>query len=88
MMPSLLKPRSLLTLVSEGRDALPWLRGVTSWYPRVKLGAVQFDIDRIERELAAEFAVDTTRPLLEDLARLNAERDLLARKLAEQKVAA
>ena len=58
-------------------------RRVRRWYLQFRLGAVTFDIDRIERELAQEFATEGTGPLAKNLDRLIAEREGLLAKLEQ-----
>jgi hypothetical protein len=59
------------------------LRQLRRWYLRFKLRAVTFDIDKIERELAHEFATKDIEPLVKDLERLSAERERLTAELAQ-----
>lgn len=59
------------------------LRRLRRWYLQFKLGAVTFDIDRVELELAQEFATEGIEPLVKDLERLIAERERLIAKLAQ-----
>lgn len=53
------------------------------WYLQFKLGAVTFDINRIEHELAQEFATEGIEPLANHLESLIAERERLIARLAQ-----
>ena len=54
------------------------------WLLRWKLRMVRASIDRIERELANEFAVTETSPMVDELAALIATRDALMKQMTDR----
>lgn len=54
------------------------------WWLRWELRTLQSSIDRIERELSAEFALSETSPMIEELAALTSRRDTILKKLADR----
>ena len=61
----------------------PW--GVARhWYLRFRLRLAEQGIDRLERQLASEFATLDTLPLHEEIEALRAEREALLTRLAER----
>jgi hypothetical protein len=59
-----------------------WGTLVPAWYLRLRLQWARQGIERIEQQLADEFALLETEPLHRELFRLTAERDALLQRLA------
>lgn len=65
------------------RRARGWGALVPAWYLRLRLRWACEGIDRLERQLAGEFATLDTAPLYAELEALSAERDALKSRLAQ-----
>ncbi|MEP7101378.1 MAG: hypothetical protein ABI781_12770 [Burkholderiales bacterium] len=65
------------------RRARGWGSLVPVWYLRMRLHWAGAGIDRIERQLASEFATLDTAPLHAELEALIAERDALKQRIAQ-----
>ena len=66
------------------RRARGWDSLVPVWYLRLRLRWACEGIDRLERQLAGEFATLDTEPLHAELEALIAERDALKQRVAQR----
>ena len=66
------------------RRARGWGSLVPAWYLRLRLRGACEGIERLERQLAGEFATLDTAPLHAELEALTAERDALSQRLDER----